>query len=458
MKCMNPPRFVLACAALVTSLALGCVAEAQLPPIPPPPAGVPASLGPVLTSVADGAPLEPPADAVFAAAYDPAIDGDASALSAFRDVLDPHGAWLDDPTYGTVWVPHPAAVGGDFVPYRTAGHWAVAEDGQWMWVSDYDWGYVPFHYGRWVWLPSVGWAWIPGRVYAPAWVLWRTGLDGYDYVGWAPMPPSFIWMNGLAVGITWGLAVPWWFCPSAYLFAPNWHTHVVHDRAVAQRIVTNSRLVGAPTPPHARHARADARPSAAPLRIEGRHLPRSPSFASARIPSDSIPAERIPADARALARRLAPAVVAPTSMRVVGTARPRTVGSPSRPAADAPPRIVRAAPVSPVSPVPGVARWSTAVGGEAARPVARPAPRVVVAAPARPPIASSRAPSAGLAPSPRPAIRIPSAARPSVGGSSFGGGRGGGSSLGGWRSPSGGSSFGGGRTPSSGRSFGGGRR
>ena len=36
----------------------------------------------------------------------------------------------------------------DFVPYTTAGHWVYDDD--YVWVSDYDWGWAPFHYGRWV--------------------------------------------------------------------------------------------------------------------------------------------------------------------------------------------------------------------------------------------------------------------------------------------------------------------
>src|SRR5688500_6646023 len=30
-------------------------------------------------------------------------DTDPSALTEFRTTLDGHGAWVDDPTYGTVW-------------------------------------------------------------------------------------------------------------------------------------------------------------------------------------------------------------------------------------------------------------------------------------------------------------------------------------------------------------------
>src|SRR4051812_8767128 len=102
-------------------------------------------------------------------------DTDPSALSDFREPLAPYGSWTDDGTYGTVWMPDATVVGADFAPYQSAGHWALDDNEDWIWQSDYDWGYVPFHYGRWVWIGGRGWAWIPGRVYAPSWVTWRIG-------------------------------------------------------------------------------------------------------------------------------------------------------------------------------------------------------------------------------------------------------------------------------------------
>src|SRR5580658_4597889 len=38
-------------------------------------------------------------------------DTDPTALTDFHATLDPHGTWMDDPTYGTVWVPNTAEVG-----------------------------------------------------------------------------------------------------------------------------------------------------------------------------------------------------------------------------------------------------------------------------------------------------------------------------------------------------------
>jgi hypothetical protein len=78
-------------------------------------------------------------------------DTDPSALTDFREPLAPYGQWVQDPTYGTIWVPDSAQVGADFAPYQTAGQWGMTDTGDWIWQSDYAWGYIPFHYGRWVW-------------------------------------------------------------------------------------------------------------------------------------------------------------------------------------------------------------------------------------------------------------------------------------------------------------------
>jgi hypothetical protein len=151
-------------------------------------------------------------------------DHDPAALHDFRATLDPYGSWVDDTTYGTVWVPSRAIVGGDFVPYSTAGHWVYDDD--WIWVSDYPWGWAPFHYGRWVFVGGRGWAWIPGRVYSGAWVAWGVD-DGYTYVGWYPLGPSFVWFGGVAVAYPVYVGPRWVYCPRAVVFAPNVGARVV---------------------------------------------------------------------------------------------------------------------------------------------------------------------------------------------------------------------------------------
>jgi hypothetical protein len=221
-------------------------------------------------------------------------DTDPSALSDFKEPLAPHGVWVEDPTYGTVWVPNSTEVGADFAPYQTSGHWATDDGGDWLWVSDYDWGYIPFHYGRWIWIGGRGWSWIPGRVYAPAWVVWRTGE--YGYIGWAPYPPAWYWSGGIAVAFWAVPPAPFIFCPTGHLFAPHVATYVIHDRAGIQNAASHTQ----PYKPAQAHAGASASPggSKAP---GGAHSfrPASPSFKDAGVSAST--ATKARADARAVA-------------------------------------------------------------------------------------------------------------------------------------------------------------
>lgn len=154
-------------------------------------------------------------------AYD---DDDPSALTDFHATLDPYGSWVDDGTYGTVWVPASATVGADFTPYTTAGHWVYDDD--WVWVSDYPWGWAPFHYGRWVFIEGRGWSWIPGRVYRGAWVAWAVDPD-YAYVGWAPLGPAFVWFGGRPVFWHHYVGPRWVYCSHDVIFSERVGTRVV---------------------------------------------------------------------------------------------------------------------------------------------------------------------------------------------------------------------------------------
>jgi hypothetical protein len=161
-------------------------------------------------------------------AYD---DQDPSALTDFHDTLSPYGTWVDDSTYGTVWVPSPSVVGPDFHPYVTAGHWVYDDD--WVWASDYSWGWAPFHYGRWALVEGRGWIWVPGRAYRGAWVTWSVD-DGYAYVGWAPLPPPFVWFGGVAVAWRGPYLGPRWvYCRHGEVFSPAVGTRIIAGPAVA---------------------------------------------------------------------------------------------------------------------------------------------------------------------------------------------------------------------------------
>ncbi|HEX4403447.1 MAG TPA: DUF6600 domain-containing protein [Polyangia bacterium] len=135
---------------------------------------------------------------------------DPQAYAQFDSSLSPYGAWVDDPTYGRVWVPSSAVVGGGFTPYASNGHWAMTEYG-WTWASDWDWGWAPFHFGRWAVMSGLGWGWVPGTLWGPAWVSWRSGGG---YVGWAALPP-----RGTSIGRPVGAQSPWRFTSNENLAA-----------------------------------------------------------------------------------------------------------------------------------------------------------------------------------------------------------------------------------------------
>lgn len=133
----------------------------------------------------------------------------------FYDELSPYGDWMDNPSYGQVWRPR---VSQDFQPYATDGHWEMTEYGN-TWVSDYEWGWAPFHYGRWLLDDYYGWIWVPGDEWGPAWVSWRSGGG---YYGWAPLGPS--------MGIDLNLNIPynyWVFVPDIYIRSPRVYSYCV---------------------------------------------------------------------------------------------------------------------------------------------------------------------------------------------------------------------------------------
>lgn len=133
----------------------------------------------------------------------------------FYDELSPYGDWMDYPSYGQVWRPR---VDTDFQPYATDGHWEMTEYGN-TWVSDYPWGWAPFHYGRWLFDDYYGWIWIPDNEWGPAWVSWRSGGG---YYGWAPLGPG--------MGIDININIPnnyWVFVPEIYIRSPRVYSYCV---------------------------------------------------------------------------------------------------------------------------------------------------------------------------------------------------------------------------------------
>ncbi|MCL2823238.1 MAG: hypothetical protein FWD57_04540, partial [Polyangiaceae bacterium] len=228
-------------------------------------------------------------------------DTDPSAVYVFDEVLSPHGTWVEDSPYGLVWVPNSRVVGVDFVPYLTAGYWGATSEGDWVWVSDYEWGWAVFHYGRWVQVPGIGWAWIPGRRYAPAWVVWVVGEPGYDYIGWAPMPPSYYWYRGVAVSL-WVIPPPYYvYCESRYVYSRHVHHHRLHGHR-AHEAARHSHRHGSGKGSHGgshgssqsgsnndnRHAaRPEPGPSPDQARIPAETVPRTPAKPHPKVVADA---------------------------------------------------------------------------------------------------------------------------------------------------------------------------
>ncbi len=135
--------------------------------------------------------------------------------------LDPYGHWFVSAEYGQVWQPYESYRGWN--PYYD-GQWVYTDLG-WTWVSDYPWGAIPYHYGTWYPDPVFGWVWVPGEVWAPAWVVFRTGPD---YIGWAPVSPGF------SIGASFAHAAP----AGPFLFVPAGH---FCDVAVGRHAVSEGR-------------------------------------------------------------------------------------------------------------------------------------------------------------------------------------------------------------------------
>lgn len=367
-------------------------------------------------------PPPPPAEA--------AADADPSAITEFKPVLDPYGYWMEHPTYGLVWVPHRDHVGKDFAPYVTSGRWALADDGEWMWVSDYPFGWVVFHYGRWVWVPGTGWAWIPGRQYAHAWVTWRVPTGSYAYVGWAPMPPSFVWFGGVAVGVWYTPRVAYVFCPSHYVFSYHVHHHIVRDRHVIHRVAAHTRhyrphVPASPrtrAPVSTRSAPAAASPRSAPTPAHARPspgsygVPRGPSLEAARVPKSAVPRERVRPNPRAIevARRAPSRSVQPASLPASrasvspGAVRPnvQTREAPA-PRASTPATAARPQPSTPrVSPAPTPAPKAAPAPHASSQPTrVTPAPRASSPRAVAPSRSTVRPAPRSLGPSRTPAPR-----------------------------------------------------
>src|SRR5262245_59462186 len=159
--------------SLVSVLLLGGVAAAQERPAPYDPYAQPDEDEYDSPDSDDMRPVDPydnqqpSAEAEEGDAADDDYDDgyDPDAYKQFETTLEPYGEWVEDSSFGYVWQPSVAIVGADFSPYYTGGSWTFTDYG-WTWVSAWDWGWAPFHYGRWIVRPR-GWCWVPGTIWGP---------------------------------------------------------------------------------------------------------------------------------------------------------------------------------------------------------------------------------------------------------------------------------------------------
>jgi hypothetical protein len=113
------------------------------------------------------------------------------------------------------------------------------------WVSDYEWGWAPFHYGRWFYDDYEGWVWLPDTVWGPSWVSWRSGGG---YYGWAPLGPGISINNNFARNYF----VPnnhWIFIPQRCIYYPSYgryweprrNFYIINNTTYINNIYTNNR-------------------------------------------------------------------------------------------------------------------------------------------------------------------------------------------------------------------------
>jgi len=149
----------------------------------------------------------PPAPPAYWASRDRQVVYDppqylSAGVTGYED-LNASGDWINDGSYGHVWVPR--SVPSGWAPYRT-GHWAYVRPWGWTWIDEQPWGFAPYHYGRWA-NRNNRWVWVPPQrdvrpVYAPALVAFVGGVElavtlgnqSAAPVGWFPLGPREVYV------------------------------------------------------------------------------------------------------------------------------------------------------------------------------------------------------------------------------------------------------------------------
>jgi hypothetical protein len=168
----------------------------------------------------------------------------------------------------------------------------------WLWVSDLEWGWAPFHYGRWTFDPHFGWVWVPGTEWGPAWVAWRSNDE---HIGWAPLPPQAEWHAD--VGLRWGgggvdVTVTihpeqWSFVEERSFLSPHLHQHCLEParnvvilagtRDATHYVHRDGRVVNVSVPVDRIERRVGRRIARRKLRLDGEAAHRT-----ARLDGDAV--------------------------------------------------------------------------------------------------------------------------------------------------------------------------
>ena len=204
--------------------------------------------------------------------YDTSVWGEPVAdVDVFYDRLAPYGVWVDEPSFGRVFIPDRDG----FVPY-TEGHWQYTTIG-FVWISADPFAWATVHYGRWIYSRAFRrWAWRPDTVWGPSWVEWR--VSG-DYFGWAPLAPTITIEIGYAPPIE-----SWHYCAAAHLVDTNVSRYYEPQRRVIEihrdartvgsfANIGGARVVVGPSEATLRERKLELRPAKIDARATGRWSP-----------------------------------------------------------------------------------------------------------------------------------------------------------------------------------------
>lgn len=327
------------------------------------------------------------------------------SLQTFYDQLSPYGIWTYSQQYGYVWAPN---AGRYFKPYGSNGRWVFTHYG-WTWVSDYRWGWAPFHYGRWIYDDWRGWLWIPGYDWAPAWVAW--GSYGGNY-GWAPLGPGI----NISVNFGWRPPTAWWtFVPGNRFGGSNWQNYAIrNNRTIVNNNITiinnvyngnsGSNRVASPwmRGPEARDVERITRTRIRPMEITDARDPNAD-----RINNNKLAIYRPAVDKKPEARpgkiedidKVRPVTKLPEREPANNLVRPTRPLNP-QPVNPAPGPVTR-----PVNPAPSPRPAPQPTPRPVTRPVTQPTPKPVSPQPVPQPTPKPANPGQAPRPAPRPVTR-----------------------------------------------------